>query len=344
MKRTFLGVALVVLLAGLGGSSDCRAQGAYLELGMVKKYAKTAVVGPVGSPGENGGILLEALADISDADLDNPYLVKLEPGVYHVADTSIEMKPYVDIEGSGTGTTRVEGEIGAYDRGVVIGADNAEMRFLSIENLGGVATADSTGVYCDGASPKLSHVSIIARNGNNSCHAVFCCSSSAPRLENVRLEAHDATNYVIGLYAHSSEPSIRNSEIWVNGGGSYHFGVEAEQSSVVRVNDVDIEAEGNSAHGVFNETDSTVDIRNSYIRGTYAVLISSATSVGGGIWIESSIVMGTANSVRNDNSVAAFFVGASRIEGGTVLGAVTCAHVHNGDYVELDSLCGIPGP
>ena len=86
MKRSILYGALVIVIFGLCGPSKSRAQGAYLELGTVKKYKKTVVVCPVGSPEENGSLLLDAIAGITDAGADNPYLVELEPGVYNTSD------------------------------------------------------------------------------------------------------------------------------------------------------------------------------------------------------------------------------------------------------------------
>ena len=51
--------------------------------------------------------------------------------------------------------------------------------------------------------------------------------------------------------------------------------MQSQNNSEVFLNDVEIDAVGNTAHGVYNETGSTVDIRNSNIRGDYAVIITS---------------------------------------------------------------------
>ena len=106
------------------------------------------------------------------------------------------------------------------------------------------------------------------------------------------------------------------------------------------LNDVEIDAVGNTAHGVYNETGSAVDIRDSNIRADYAVMITSTNGGGGDIRIESSSITGTYNSLRNDNpGSATLYVGSSRIEGAVSASCVVCAHVHDGDFNMLDASC-----
>ena len=41
-----------------------------------------------------------ALASITDASKDNPYVIRIAPGIYS---EYIDLKPYIDLEGSGEG-------------------------------------------------------------------------------------------------------------------------------------------------------------------------------------------------------------------------------------------------
>ena len=68
----------------------------------------TIFVGPVegGTTQDNGTALLDALSGIV-ADASNPHLLKIEPGIYEISST-LEMKTYVDIEGSGRGVTVIK--------------------------------------------------------------------------------------------------------------------------------------------------------------------------------------------------------------------------------------------
>ena len=92
---------------------------------------------PVPGDAQAGGArLLEALAGITSASEANPYVLKLEPGIYDLGTSPLAMRPYVDLEGSGEGVTRVRGSgvAATPDLGTVVGADHTEVRALTIEN------------------------------------------------------------------------------------------------------------------------------------------------------------------------------------------------------------------
>lgn len=54
----------------------------------------------------NGTALLNALDGIT-GDANNPYLIKLGPGIYSLGSGHLVMKPYVSIEGSGEKATKI---------------------------------------------------------------------------------------------------------------------------------------------------------------------------------------------------------------------------------------------
>ena len=76
-----------------------------------------------------------ALNSITDAGDANRYLIYVAPGVYS---ERVTMKPYVDIEGAGELNTRITFTGSTQnDTGTLVGANNAEVRFLTVENTGG---------------------------------------------------------------------------------------------------------------------------------------------------------------------------------------------------------------
>jgi hypothetical protein len=98
----------------------------------------TVVVSPVGSATQNGTALKDALAGITDASVDNPYLLKIEPGVYDLGSRQfdrIDMQSFVDVEGSGEGVTTITS---SNSSGTVIGAANSELRSLTVKHTGGL--------------------------------------------------------------------------------------------------------------------------------------------------------------------------------------------------------------
>ena len=157
-----------------------------------------------------------ALNSITQATALNPYLIEVAPGIYS---ETIVMKPYVDIQGSGEGVTKITAHGSAViSDSTVTGASNAEIRWLTIENTGG--STNATAVYNDAASPRLTHVTVSTSN-DSFAHGVLN-EDAAPILTNVTLSA--TGNYAYGLVNHRSLPLIQDSTISVTG-ATNAFGV-----------------------------------------------------------------------------------------------------------------------
>lgn len=150
------------------------------------------MVSPVGTEGENGVALLDALAGITDASAGKPYLLKIEPGVYNLDTSPLTMKPFVDIEGSGELATRITRASGS----TLVGADNAELRFLTVENTGG--TFANRAIYNEDASPRLTHVTATAGGGFRSI-GVFNFRSSSPTIIDVTVTASGGEGQAYGV-------------------------------------------------------------------------------------------------------------------------------------------------
>lgn len=100
--------------------------------------ARTLIVSPVGSDAiVNGAALLASINSIQmispAPSQTDPYLIKIEPGVYDIGTGNIAMNSFVDIEGSGIATTRILGQ-GSNQYSVVTLQDDSELRFLTVEN------------------------------------------------------------------------------------------------------------------------------------------------------------------------------------------------------------------
>jgi len=155
-----------------------------------------------------------ALNSITDAADGNRYVVKIAPGVYT---GRVTMKPYVDIEGSGELTTKLTTG-GSRTTGTVVGANNAELRFLTVENTGGDVYAIA--IYSNAATPRLTHVTATASGGIYR-FGVYNTNYSSPTMTGVTATAAGGTsNY--GVYTSvSSYPTIRNSAL---SGSTYSLG------------------------------------------------------------------------------------------------------------------------
>jgi hypothetical protein len=116
-------------------------------------YSRTHVVGPVGTPSQNGTALLAAIATIptpgSQADAR---LLKIEPGIYDLGtNITLEMKPWVDVAESGEDVTLIAGAMceatSLPSTGLVVGAERAEPRNLTVENTCAVAGQISVAIF-----------------------------------------------------------------------------------------------------------------------------------------------------------------------------------------------------
>src|SRR5262249_14658675 len=102
----------------------------------------TLVVSPNGMPVENGTALLSAMNTISNASpsASNPWLLKLEPGNYDLGSQALTLISFVDLEGSGEGTTTISSTVASPSfpptQGTLIMAANSEARFVKVVNSG----------------------------------------------------------------------------------------------------------------------------------------------------------------------------------------------------------------
>ncbi len=198
-------------------------------------YKHTVVVSPIGTDAQNGTALLNALARINtDPDKNSatppvPHLLKIEPGVYDLGTTPLAMKQYVDIEGSGELRTKVTGAgSNATNTGTVVGANNAELRMLTVENRGGSNYAMA--IYNLAASPRLTLVTATASGGTWANWGVYNYDSSSPAMTNVTVTASGG-HQSFGVYNYKSSPMMTN----VTATGSEH-GVYNASSSPVMTN------------------------------------------------------------------------------------------------------------
>ena len=120
---------------------------------------------------------------ITDAAADNPYVVRIGPGVYELGATRLIMKPFVDIVGAGQERTIIIGTGSDFILdGVVKGADDAGLRDLTVKNIGG--SQNSVAILNNAASPRIERVTANASGGTVPI-AVMNRSSSSPVMTQV---------------------------------------------------------------------------------------------------------------------------------------------------------------
>jgi hypothetical protein len=250
-------------LAGTAARSDHNHDALYLG-----KYGKVAIVA------QSGGDYTDPLTAMDDsgswcgtASDTNPCLVKIMPGVYDVGGGAVQMKDYIDIEGSGENTTKIKGNISNNASGVVRGATFAELRFLAVENTGGGGN-DAIAMYNNQAAPKITNVTLTARNGGRNSTALYNSNLSLPLLTNVTLEAFDAASDCYGVYSTNlCNPRLTNVKIKTSG-GFVNTGVASVSNVITTMENVTIESTGNS---------NSTSVKGAYI--SYSSILMTNSSI-----------------------------------------------------------------
>lgn len=106
-------------------------------------FLRTVVVSPTATTQTgNGALLLAAIGGLGTVNAGNPALVWVEPGIYDIGSATLSLPAYVDLQGSGQGTTRIQGS----GTQAVTAAGNTEIREITVadSNPTGAATAIST--------------------------------------------------------------------------------------------------------------------------------------------------------------------------------------------------------
>ncbi len=209
---------------------------------------QTVHVHPVSGDGiASGTRLINAFAGIADASATKHYVVKVEPGIYDVGATMLEMKPYVDIEGSGQEATVIQG-VGTTDTSgtiaVVKGASSSEIRDLQVRCMGS-------------ASPpkEIRDVKVNVTGGSSAYGFYVEPGAGSP----------------------TSPPRITNSTITVNSDGG--IGVRIKPGVGVDVEQSQIRAVGSSTTGILADS-STVRVKSSEVTGTTASVEAWIAEIG----------------------------------------------------------------
>jgi hypothetical protein len=276
---------------------------------------------PGDTPQANGTALLNNLAGIS-ADANNPYLIKLGPGIYDIGTSSLQLKQYVDVEGSGENTTIITGHIDSSTSGVVRGANNAEIRFLTVENTGGGSISVAFWNESLSLSAKITNVTASASGGTSSTIGVNNYLSS-PTMTNVTASALAGLGGIstFGVVNSASDATMTNVTASASGGTSSTIGVNNVYSSAPTMTNVTASASGGTNNYGVNNSSTVAAMTNvaasasggTTSTGVNNAILSSATMTN----VTASASGGTNNYGVNNFSSATMTNVTASASGGT---------------------------
>jgi len=282
------------------------------------KYVRTVIVSPV--PGDalaSGTALLNALAGITDASATNPYLLKIEPGVYDLGNNGLTMQPYVDIEGSGENVTTItsthSSTVNDETSATVIGASDAELRFLTVENQGGSDISIAIYSYFF-VSPDLTNITASASGGANFNYGIRNDSSS-PKMSHVTASAIGGVGSALNAGVSNTGYSSSMTDVTASAsGGNNSAGIWQFSSYGGIMTNVTASASGGTDnYGMYNISSTFVRMKSSSFSGATNSILNTG---GAGTWIASTML---------DGAVAG--------------GGFKCVGAFDENYAALDSAC-----
>jgi len=294
-------------------------QGPTGETGLQGPKGDTGLQGPIGETGPEGppaplisnivtvakanGMYTNPVAavnDITAATANNPYLVKIYPGVYTITQTLV-MKPYVDIIGSGENVTKITGAISSdnlFDPPAIIsGADNSVLSSLTVENTGGV-NPNSVALFNYNTSPDVTNVTATA-SGATYSYGVYNYASNTT-MTNVTTTASGTTSSY-GVYNLDSLNPMMTNVTATASGGIFSYGVVNNSSNTTMTNVTATASGGTFSNGVSNVSSSTV-IRRSTMQGDTGGLYSVSSTTAK---VSQSTIMGGAVADDSTNTCVA---------------------------------------
>ncbi len=187
------------------------------------------------------------------------YLIKVLPGVYA---ERVRMLPCVDIEGSGELATKITASGGntEADWTTLVGANNAELRFLTVESVG-----TNTNLVCEAilnnlVSPRLTHLTAVASG---------CNTNRAINENNTSTTMTNVTASAIGGLVNS-------------------IAIQLSSSAVTLIDVVASASGGNNTNDVLNVSNGSTTV----LRSTLSGLVSANFATGGSLRIGFSLLAG----------------------------------------------------
>ncbi len=286
----------------------------------ILSLTRTVVVSPNGTATQNGTALLSAMTTISNSNpsASNPWLLKLEPGSYDLGSSALMLKSYVDLEGSGEGTTIISSTVGTSNGpptlGTVIAASNTEIRFLKIANAGSLQYQAAVNIPSSASNVRLTHLTAVSSSGSGFTYGLFNAGNPTTVQNSTFIASGGSSNFSVSNY--NGGITIQNSTITASGGsyneGMANLGLAKVQNSTFTVSG------GTNSYGIYNL--GTLTVQNTILSAS-----GSPSSYG---------LYASANGVSVQ-------VGASQISGssGSVTGTVTCVASYNANFVALNASC-----
>ena len=294
--------------------------------------ASTVVVHPtLGNAAASGPALLAAMATITGPSSTRPFALVLEPGIYDLGSSSLTMKSYVDLVGSGFNTTVIKSTSAS---GTIVGAEASEIRNVTIQSDGGTAIAFTNVsfslpnfAYLRGVSIYATGTTVTGVSMNNSIVMIRDADIYVAGSVDQTGVSATGTGFLGMIAVNFPDPDSNNIGTAISLSGGIGATLNTVESHGHYATALSITGNGTSvrANGLHMESgtvglsvtdNSDVHVQASFLQGdTDAILVAT----GGAADVATSLVNGSVS-----------------VTGG---GTLTCVFDHNFDSLALDANC-----
>lgn len=281
--------------AKIGTHAHTTAEVSGLDAALSGKANRSSNVVIVAKSGGDFQDPIAAVDAISGATAENPFVVKIMPGVYTLT-RPLYLKPHVDIEGSGRKVTILTGVLdgqcgGMASFGLVNGTTSAEIRSVTIKTSSPGECAvgvyvpmtdfDLSGVF----SFSLEDVDVFASSAAGYATAVHADGASI-KVRRSGLHAGPAAQSAIGVVVNGAYIDLKDSEVTVQNDGANGMGIILsglnnlfyDRTLNSRIESVRVSVKGSSMPWQVGAQVESYSLHN----GPFAVLKDTNISLSGG--------------------------------------------------------------
>lgn len=337
-------------------------------------FARTVIVSAVGTSAQNGTALRSALASITDASSSNPYLLKLEPGIYDLGSSPLALKPDISLEGSGESSTTVQGSPGSLQAVLsadTLGADTVEVRSLTVSGSGS-GNGNFTGISVNKSVVRLLQLTVTISADSTAtslASGITLLGGTSAEIDRARVTA-TAGQVAIGISFNDSTVLVTHTTIkavGANSSGESDGLLITGGAAVGTLQDVTLNSAGTRSNAI-NGQSGTLLVRDSTLTssgtdpvtglvnfaGMTTTLVNVTATASGddaygvmnfspNLTIHASRLQGSTNGLfagtGGTTKVATTqLVGSSAPLGGNG-GAATCVGSYNGSFTALGAGC-----
>lgn len=352
-QRVFYYPLILILLFGVAISlmPASPALGSNLPLGVtvqrvnlgpnsVVRTSHTFTIGSGGTPGENGVALLAVRDVISNSkpSAANPYLIKLEPGNYDLGNQSLSLLPFVDLEGSGEGTTVISSTVGhgniQFTKATLIAASNSEVRSLKVINAGANPFQAAILIPASASNVLINHVVATVLGSTDTNVGLYSDGKNANIADSSFILSGNHSNY--GFYHNSGNITLTNTILTAADGSFNNAAIfdNGDEFQILTINNSTLSATGKVFAVAIWEADSSVINLNNTTLTAFAIHAPANQGVADGIIINGgNAIVNVTNSditaIGTAQAYGIFNVGTAEIKRSSIFANATTSYAIN---------------